>query len=112
MTTAKFHPVDMALLILFTPWFSVLPIFYLVVYYIVPFFTTYRSLARYPGPFTAKFSNIWIGLSARRGQKFAAIDWAHRKYGRIVRVGYNHVSIADERALETVYAHGNGFLKE
>lgn len=40
------------------------------------------------------------------------MDWAHRKYGKIVRVGFNHVSIADERALQTVYGHGNGFLKE
>lgn len=81
-------------------------------YYIVPYFTTYRDLAQYPGPLSAHFSNIWLALSARDGQKFAAVDWAHRKYGKIVRVGYNHVSIADEKALQVVYGHGNGFLKE
>ncbi|TLD29736.1 cytochrome P450 [Venturia nashicola] len=83
-----------------------------LVYYILPYFTENRALRSIPGPFSAKFSNIWLGLSARRGRKFAAVHAAHKKYGKIVRVGYNHVSIADERALQTVYAHGNGFLKD
>jgi benzoate 4-monooxygenase len=87
-------------------------VIFLLAYYTIPYFTENRALKSIPGPFTAKFSNLWLGLSARRGRKFAAVDWAHRKYGKMVRVGYNHVSIADERALQTVYAHGNGFLKE
>ena len=102
----------MALLNLLTPWILLLIPLYIVLYYLVPYFTTYRALARIPGPFSAKFSNIWLGLSARNGQKYAAVDWAHQKYGKVVRVGYNHISIADERALQTVYAHGHGFLKE
>lgn len=96
-----------------SPWVlaAALPVV-LVVYYVVPYFTTYKHLSKVPGPFSAKFSNIWIGLSARNGQKFAQVDWAHRKYGKIVRIGFNHVSIADERGLNVVYGHGNGFLKE
>jgi benzoate 4-monooxygenase len=103
----------MAIFDLISPYYVafLLPI-YIALYYLVPYLTTYRSLSTIPGPISAKFSNIWIALSARRGQKFAAVDWAHRKYGRIVRVGFNFVSIADERALQTVYGHGNGFLKE
>jgi benzoate 4-monooxygenase len=97
---------------LLTPWIGLFIPLYTALYYIIPYFTTYSSLAKIPGPFGAKFSNIWLGLSARRGQKYAAVDWALRKYGRIVRVGYNHVSIANERALQAVYGHGNGFLKE
>ncbi|KAG0648783.1 Benzoate-para-hydroxylase [Hyphodiscus hymeniophilus] len=102
----------MALLSLLTPWIGLLIPIYIALYYLIPYFTTYKSLAKYPGPFPAKFSNLWLGLAARRGQKFAAVDWAHRKYGKVVRIGFNHVSIADERGLETVYAHGNGFLKD
>jgi benzoate 4-monooxygenase len=102
----------MGLLTFLTPWIGILIPVYLALYYITTYFATYRPLAKYPGPFTAKFSNIWLGLSAKCGQKFAAVDRAHRKYGKIVRVGFNHISIADERALETMYAHGNGFLKE
>lgn len=83
-----------------------------VLYYIVPYFTLYKGNSTIPGPFIAKFSNIWLASHAKSGKKFAAVDWAHRKYGKVVRVGYNHISIADERGLQTVYAHGNGFLKE
>ncbi|KAJ5669751.1 hypothetical protein N7462_010821 [Penicillium macrosclerotiorum] len=85
---------------------------WIISYYTIPFFTTYKHLSRVPGPFLAKFSNIWVGLSARRGQKFAAVDRAHRKYGKVVRIGFNHISIADERGLNIVYGHGNGFLKD
>lgn len=96
----------------FTPYIILLAPLYIVLYYIIPYFTAYSHLNAIPGPISAKFSNIWLALSARRGQKFAAVDWAHRKYGKVVRVGFNHVSIADERALQVVYGHGNGFLKE
>lgn len=81
-------------------------------YWIVPYFTTYRHLQHIPGPFIAKFSNIWLALGARQGQKFAWVDYSHRKYGKVVRVGFNHVSISTPEGLHTVYAHGNGFLKE
>ncbi|KIV83778.1 hypothetical protein PV11_05773 [Exophiala sideris] len=81
-------------------------------YWVLPYLTTYRHLKNIPGPFVAKFSNIWLALGARQGQKFAWVDYAHRKYGKVVRVGYNHVSIATPEGLATVYAHGNGFLKD
>lgn len=95
-----------------SPWALLAIPIYLAIYYLVPYFTKYRALQPIPGPFSAKLSNIWLGLSARQGQKYAAVDWAHRKYGKFARIGFNHVSIADERALQTVYGHGNGFLKE
>jgi benzoate 4-monooxygenase len=103
----------MALLsLLFSPWSLVTLPIWLTLYYVLPYFTTYRYLARVPGPLVAKFSNIWVGLGARQGKKFARVDSAHRKYGKVVRIGFNHVSIADERGLNVVYGHGNGFLKE
>jgi benzoate 4-monooxygenase len=85
---------------------------WLILYYLVPFFTTYKHLRNIPGPFIAKFSNTLLALAARQGKKFAWVDWAHRKYGPVVRIGFNHVSIAKPEALQVVYAHGNGFLKE
>ncbi|KAK5628879.1 hypothetical protein RRF57_004594 [Xylaria bambusicola] len=71
-------------------------------YWILPYFTTYKHLRHLPGPFLGKFSNLWLALGARNGQK----------YGRVVRVGFNHVSIATPEGLRVVYAHGNGFLKD
>ncbi|KAI1817339.1 cytochrome p450 benzoate 4-monooxygenase [Poronia punctata] len=85
---------------------------WVILYWIVPYFTTYKHLQHIPGPFIAKFSNIWLALGARNGQKFAWVHDAHQKYGKVVRVGFNHVSIATAEGLRTVYAHGNGFLKD
>ncbi|GME26880.1 cytochrome p450 benzoate 4-monooxygenase [Neofusicoccum parvum] len=81
-------------------------------YWVLPYFTTYRHLRHLPGPFVGKFSNVWLALGARQGQKYAWVDHAHRKYGKVVRAGFNHVSIATPEGLHTVYAHGNGFLKD
>jgi benzoate 4-monooxygenase len=39
------------------------------------------------------------------------VDEAHKKYGKLVRIQPNHVSIADASAIPIVYGHGNGFLK-
>lgn len=58
-------------------------------YWVLPYFTTYRHLKHIPGPFVAKFSNSWLALGARKGQKFQWVDDAHRKYGKVVRVGFN-----------------------
>ncbi|KAI8633571.1 cytochrome p450 benzoate 4-monooxygenase [Xylariaceae sp. FL1651] len=92
-------------------WLTLLPVWALC-YWVVPYFTTYRHLRHLPGPFVAKFSNIWLALGARNGQKYAWVHAAHQKYGKVVRVGFNHVSIATGEGLRTVYAHGNGFLKD
>lgn len=92
--------------------FSTLLPTWAVSYWVLPYFTTYKALKQYPGPLICKFSNIWLALGAREGKKFEWVDWAHRKYGKVVRVGFNHVSIATPEGLHTVYAHGNGFLKE
>ncbi|CAG8079440.1 unnamed protein product [Penicillium olsonii] len=103
----------MALLgILLSPWLAMAIPVWLTIYYTFPYLVTYRHLIHIPGPWAAKFSNIWVGLGARRGQKYAVVDSAHRKHGKVVRIGFNHVSIADERALNVVYGHGNGFLKD
>jgi benzoate 4-monooxygenase len=45
-----------------------------VLYWVVPYFTTYRHLQHLPGPFVGKFSNLWLALAARNGQKFAWVD--------------------------------------
>ncbi len=47
----------------------------------------------------------------RRGRRYLAVDDLHKKYGKVVRIQPNHVSIADDSAINTIYGHGNGFLK-
>ncbi|KAI0206110.1 cytochrome p450 benzoate 4-monooxygenase [Astrocystis sublimbata] len=90
---------------------SLLPL-WIICYWVVPYFTTYKHLRHLPGPFVAKFSNAWLALGARNGEKYARVHAAHQRYGKVVRVGFNHVSIATPEGLRTIYAHGNGFLKD
>jgi benzoate 4-monooxygenase len=48
---------------------------------------------------------------SRRGRRYLMVDEAHKKYGKLVRIQPDHVSIADADAIQIIYAHGNGFLK-
>lgn len=93
---------------LFSPW--TIPIA-LSLYYIIPYFTSNTALSDIPGPFAAKFSNLWLLLQARQGKRYKSVDETHKKYGRFVRIQPDHISIADEAAIPLVYGHGNGFLK-
>ena len=66
-----------------------------------------RGLNRFPGPVVAKFSQLWLLLDVRRGQHHLTIIQLHGKYGKIVRVGPNIVSLADPADIKVVY----GFAK-
>ncbi|KAI6019956.1 cytochrome P450 [Pisolithus orientalis] len=64
-----------------------------------------------PGPFLAKFSDIWLGWVSSLGHRSDVVHELHKKYGPLVRLAPNHVSVADPDTLQVVYAHGNGSLK-
>ena len=70
-----------------------------------------RSLRHVPGPPLARLSSWWLLYQARRGRRYLAVDAAHTKYGPLVRIQPNHVSIADLDALPVVYAHSGGWTK-
>ena len=79
-------------------------------YFLLPYLRN-RSLHGIPGPATAAFSNLWLMYQCRMGRRYKAVDDAHKKYGKFVRVQPDHVSIADVDAIGVIYGHGNGFLK-
>jgi benzoate 4-monooxygenase len=81
-----------------------------VLLYLLPYIRNW-SIRDVPGPLAARFSNLWLMLQARRGKRFLAVDAAHKKYGRLVRIQPNHVSVNDDKAIQAIYGHGNGFLK-
>lgn len=93
---------------LVSPWS---PVVLLVLYYILPYFTTFSHLRKIPAPSLAPFTNLWLLLQARRGHRFLAVHDAHNKLGKVVRIAPNHTSIADDSAINAIYGHGNGFLK-
>ncbi|MCJ1397408.1 hypothetical protein MMC11_000601 [Xylographa trunciseda] len=92
---------------LFTPYaLFLVPVFY----YLLPYLRN-KSIRDVPGPFLATFSNLWLLYQCRRGRRYLAVDNAHKKYGTLVRIQPDHVSIADADAIPIIYGHGNGFLK-
>jgi benzoate 4-monooxygenase len=97
----------MFLSFLFT-WYSLLAL--PVIYYLLPYLRNW-SIRDVPGPTAAKFSNLWLLAQARQGKRYLAVDAAHKKYGKLVRIQPNHVSVADDKAIPQIYGHGNGFLK-
>ncbi|KAL2162966.1 hypothetical protein VTH06DRAFT_6802 [Thermothelomyces fergusii] len=96
---------------LFSPWALVVLFAAGVVYYLYPYLVTYRHLRHIPAPFPAQFTNWWLLLVCRRGNRYETVDKLHKKLGPVVRIQPNHVSLCDDAAIQVVYGHGNGFLK-
>lgn len=97
----------MFLSFLFTPYaLLLLPI----IYYLLPYIRNW-SIRDIPAPFPAAFTNLWLLYQCRRGRRYLAVDNAHKKYGPLVRIQPDHVSVADPEAIPIIYGHGNGFLK-
>jgi benzoate 4-monooxygenase len=81
-----------------------------LLYYLLPYLRNW-SIRDVPGPVAAKFSNLWLLAQCRQGKRYLSVDAAHKKYGKLVRIQPNHVSVADDDAIQQIYGHGNGFLK-
>ncbi|KAM7195486.1 Pisatin demethylase [Rhypophila sp. PSN 637] len=68
-------------------------------------------LRKYPGPFLASFSRLWIFISTTRGQTHLDHIELHKKYGRVVRITPNEVSLASPEAARTLLSAGKRFFK-
>ncbi|KAK4118772.1 cytochrome P450 [Parathielavia appendiculata] len=96
---------------LLSPWAPAALLVAAVAYYAYPYLVTYRHLRWIPGPFPAQFTNWWLLLVCRRGNRYETVDKLHKNLGPVVRIQPNHVSLCDDEAIQVVYGHGNGFLK-
>ncbi|KAL8685071.1 MAG: hypothetical protein Q9224_005981, partial [Gallowayella concinna] len=81
-----------------------------LIFYLLPYIRN-RSIRHIPGPPLARFSNLWLLYQARRGRRSLAVDAAHKKYGALVRIQPDHVSIADPDAIPIIYSHTGGWTK-
>lgn len=97
--------------LLLSPWAPPVLLAGLALYYLFPYFVTYRHLRNVPAPFPAQFTNLWLLYSARRGRRYLDVHDAHTKLGPVVRIQPNHVSVADVGAIQVILGHGNGMLK-
>ncbi|KLO08951.1 high nitrogen upregulated cytochrome P450 monooxygenase 2 [Schizopora paradoxa] len=75
-----------------------------VVYRISPF----HPLWKYPGPIFARVSKFWTFRMAKTGRQHIAYKAMHDKYGPIVRVGPNELSIANVEAVTAGFSEGMG----
>lgn len=97
--------------VLFSPWALIGTLLGLAVYYLYPYFVTFGYLQGIPAPFPAQFTNLWLLSVCRRGKRYLVVDEMHKRLGPVIRIQPNHVSIADDEAIQIIYGHGNGFLK-
>ncbi|CAE7146426.1 unnamed protein product [Rhizoctonia solani] len=92
--------------------YSVVAGAFLLSLYIIPYLLDpYDYRRRFSGPWAASFTNSWMSGVVKSGNSSDAISELHKQYGTFVRVGPNHISIADPGALEVVYKHGSELLK-
>ncbi|KFA65083.1 hypothetical protein S40285_03137 [Stachybotrys chlorohalonatus IBT 40285] len=97
--------------VLLSPQAGAVALILLVASYVYAHFVTWGHLRHIPAPFPAQFTNLWLFSVARRGKRYAVVNDIHRRLGKVVRLQPNHVSIADDSAIQEVYGHGKGFLK-
>jgi hypothetical protein len=71
----------------------------------------FHPLARIPGPFLARVSEIWKLQRAIKGTLHRDLLTGHQKYGRVFRIAPNEVSIADPESIKVIYALNSGFNK-
>ncbi|KAI0597880.1 cytochrome P450 [Biscogniauxia sp. FL1348] len=69
-------------------------------------------LAKIPGPFWAKFNNLYRAYISWRGNFHRDLAALHEKYGKVVRIGPNNLSVADPMAFREIYKAGNRFTKD
>lgn len=52
--------------------------------HIVPYLLDPHGIRTYPGPFLAKFSDLWLAVVSRRGHRSEIVHKMHQKYGQRV----------------------------
>ncbi|KAI1663815.1 Cytochrome P450 [Pyrenophora tritici-repentis] len=69
-------------------------------------------LRQIPGPWWARFTSLGIILEGLKGRRVFGLEKLHHKYGPIIRIGPNEVSIGDWRQLRVIYANSKAALKD
>ncbi|KAH7410748.1 cytochrome P450 [Cadophora sp. MPI-SDFR-AT-0126] len=71
----------------------------------------FHRLSHFPGPFLASSTNLWKVYHVYVGDLEHVLLEAHRKYGKTVRIGPNHLDFSDASAVKTIYGSGREFPK-
>ncbi|KIW83515.1 hypothetical protein Z517_02760 [Fonsecaea pedrosoi CBS 271.37] len=83
-----------------------------IAYIILRSIVQYWRLRHIPGPFAAKFTNLWLFRKTRNNEYFDSIALAlDRQYGSVVRYGPNRVLFSDASAVGVVFSTRNALPK-
>jgi hypothetical protein len=69
------------------------------------------GLRNIPGPPIAAFTKLWRAYDVYTGNSHLTALDVHAKYGPVVRMGPNHVSIADPALIPVIYTTKENFTK-
>ncbi|KAH9015099.1 high nitrogen upregulated cytochrome P450 monooxygenase 2 [Lactarius pseudohatsudake] len=73
-----------------------------LIYRLSPF----HPLAKYPGPAIAKTSKLWAAYLCAKGDMHRLYKSLHDRYGDVVRVGPNELSIRDSSLIHPILGQG------
>lgn len=65
-----------------------------------------HPLKSIPGPFLARFTGLWRSYHYFRGTWHDDVLAIHERYGRVVRIAPDEVSVVDSETLKNLYGHG------
>ena len=68
-------------------------------------------LRNFPGPFSAKFTNLWRFFDVWGGRPELTQRLLHQKHGSAVRLGPNLISLSDPQLIRTIYSIKGNFVK-
>ncbi|KAH6981588.1 cytochrome P450 [Ilyonectria sp. MPI-CAGE-AT-0026] len=64
----------------------------------------FHPVARIPGPFFAKLSDIWHAYHLSTGTRHILLHDLHKKYGPLVRIGPNTISVDTNEGLQKIFS--------
>jgi hypothetical protein len=70
-----------------------------------------QGLKNIPGPWQASFTNLWRFFVALGRRPEVVHKRLHRKYGDVVRMGPNFVSITDLETVKKIFSPNSGYIK-
>lgn len=74
-------------------------------------FFLFDPLRSIPGPLLCRMTSLWTYWHSYIGDDCSRISELHERWGPVVRIAPNEVSISDGAALAPIYSEKGGFLK-
>lgn len=70
-----------------------------------------HGIVKIPGPFLAAYTDLWRFLLVSGDRPELSHIRLHQKFGPLVRLGPNSVSVADPEAIKLIYGLATGYIK-